>query len=136
MDVRGCRSIDQQTQQLRPAVVATRIHQLFALVDASEVEVGDDRGLSGSDWFTEQGAIRCNDRRKATTGDRANAATGVLDDLRLLIGIQPRGRADHEARRLQRMLPDIDLCLFGERAPKIDPGYIAAWICSPSAIIA
>jgi hypothetical protein len=34
------------------------------------------------------------------------------------------------------MLPDVDFRLLGKRSPKMDPGYIAEWICSPSAIIA
>jgi hypothetical protein len=52
---------------------------------------------------------------EAAAGDRADAAAGVLHDLRLLIGIQPGGRADDEARRLQRMLPDVDLGLLGKQ---------------------
>ena len=42
-------------------------------------------------------------------------AAGVFHDLRLLIGIQPGCRADHEARRLERMLTDVDLGLLGEQ---------------------
>jgi hypothetical protein len=53
MNVRGWRSIDAQTQQFGPAVMAARVHQLLALVDAREVEVGDDYTFAGADWFTE-----------------------------------------------------------------------------------
>ena len=34
------------------------------------------------------------------------------------------------------MLPDGDFRLLGKPVMKMDPGYIAEWICSPSAIIA
>src|SRR6185436_10180511 len=45
-------------------------------------------------------------------------AAGVPGDLRLLIGIEPRGRADDEAAGLQRVLPDVDLRLLGEQRPE------------------
>jgi hypothetical protein len=53
VNVRRWRSIDPQTQQLRPAVMAARVHQLLALVDAREVEIGDDDPFAGADGFTE-----------------------------------------------------------------------------------
>ena len=77
-----------------------------------EIEVGDDHAFAGANWFADQGSIGCHDRRKATPRDRADAGACVLGDLRLLIGIQPGRRADHEARGLERMLPDVDFRLL------------------------
>ena len=42
VNVRGRSAVDQKTQQFRAAVMAARIHQLLALVDAGEVEIGND----------------------------------------------------------------------------------------------
>ena len=42
------------------------------------------------------------------------AAARILHDLRLLIGIEPRGCADHEASGFERMLTDVDFCLLCE----------------------
>ena len=89
-----------------------------------------------ADRLAHQGAIGRDDRGKATARNRSNAPAGVLGDLCLLIGIQPGCRADHEARGFQSVLPDVDLSLFRKQVAEIEPGYIAEWISSPSAIIA
>ena len=115
VNVRGGGAVDQETEQFRPAVVAARVHQLLALVDQREVEVGDDHAFARADGLAQQGSIGCHDRGEATAGDRADAAAGVLHDLRLLIGIQPGRGADDEARRLQCMLPDVDFRLLGKQ---------------------
>jgi len=116
--------------------MAARVHQLLSLVDQGEVEVGDDHVFAGANGLSEQASVGCRDRREATTGDRTDAAARVRGDLRLLIGVQPGRSADDEASRLQCMLPDVDLRLLGKQLAKMEPGYIAEWICSPSAIIA
>ena len=63
-------------------------------------------------------------------------AARVAADLCLLVGIEPAGCVDNEATRLQRVMADVDLDLLAKRSPANEPGYIAEWICSPSAIIA
>ena len=47
-------SVDQQTEQLRPAVVAARVHQLLALVDQREVEIGDHHSFTRADRLAQQ----------------------------------------------------------------------------------
>ena len=136
MNLRRWRAIDQETQEFWPAVVAARVHERLALVDEREVEVRDDHAFARAERLADQGAIGCHDRSKATARDWANAAAGILDDLRLLIGIQPGRRADDETGRFQCMLPDVDFRLLREQGAEDDPGYIAERICSPSAIIA
>src|SRR4029453_17774890 len=64
------------------------------------------------------GPIGCYDRGEATAGDRADAAAGVLHDLRLLIGIQPGRGADDEAPGLQCILPNVNVRLLGELVPE------------------
>src|SRR5262249_40297618 len=46
VNVRGGGAVDQETEQLRPAVVTARVHQLLALVHQREVEVGDDHAFA------------------------------------------------------------------------------------------
>jgi len=42
----GCGgAIKQETERFRPAVVAARVHQLLALVDPCEVDLGDNPGV-------------------------------------------------------------------------------------------
>jgi hypothetical protein len=102
VNVRDWSAVEQETQDFGPAVVAARVHELLALVDEREVEVGDHHAFAGADRFADQRAIGRYDRGKAAAGNRADAATaGVLGDLRLLIGVQPGCRADHETTRLQ-----------------------------------
>src|SRR5690348_3364187 len=52
MSICGSRAIDQEAQQFGAAVMAARVHQLLALVDACEVEVGRDYAFAGADCFT------------------------------------------------------------------------------------
>src|SRR5262249_55208067 len=94
VNVRGGAAIDQETQQLRPAIVAARVHQLLTLVDQREVEIGDNDSFARANRLVEQGAIGCHDRGEAAARDRADGAVRVLDDLRLLIRIEPGRRAD------------------------------------------
>jgi hypothetical protein len=133
MKVGRRRAIDQQAEQLGPAVVAARVHQALALVNPREVRIGDYFAFFRSQRLTHQCAVWRDDRRKATAGDRSDAAAGVLHDLRLLIEIEPGRGVDDEASGLQRMLADVDLHLLGDNVAR-EPGYIAEWICSPSAI--
>jgi len=111
----GRRAVDEEREQLGPAVVPARVHELFAPVDQCEVEVGDHSSLARADGLAQQSSIGRDDRSEAAAGDRADAAAGVLHDLRLLIGIQPGRGADHEARRLEGMLPDVDVRLLGKQ---------------------
>ena len=87
----GRRAIDQQAEQLRPAVMAARVHQLLSLVDQREVEVGDHHAFAGANGLSEQASVGCRDRREATTGDRTDAATRNI-----------RGRCRLAARAISR----------------------------------
>ncbi len=118
-------AVDQQAKQFRPTIMAAQVHQLLALVDQREIEVSDDQALVAADRVHEQASIGGRDRGEVTAGDRINTAASVLDDLRLLLGIQLGGSADDETRRLQCMLPDVDLNCSEKSSPKIEPGYIA-----------
>ena len=122
MNVRGGGAVDQEAEQFGPAVVAARVHQLLALIDQREVEVGNDDAFARAEGLAQQGSIGRHDRGEATAGDRADAAASVLRDLRLLIGIQPGRSADDEARRLQRMLPDVDFRLLGKQVAEDGAG--------------
>src|SRR5688572_10622653 len=120
--VRPLGPVDRQTEQLGSTVVAARVHQLLALVDAGEVEIGDDDSFPGPQGFADQSPVRGHDRGETTAGYRANGPSGVLHDLGLLVGIQPGRRTHDEARGFQRVLPDVDLRLHGEQIPKDRPG--------------
>jgi hypothetical protein len=39
-------TVDQETEQFRAAVVTARVHQLLALVDQREVEIGDSHAFA------------------------------------------------------------------------------------------
>ena len=62
--MRGAGAVDPEAEQFGPAVVPARVHQLLALVDKGEVEVGDDHAFARAERFADQGAIRRNDRCK------------------------------------------------------------------------
>ena len=51
---------------------------------------------------------------KRAAGDRADRASRIRHDLRLLIGIQPTGGVDDEAARFEGVIADADLGLLGE----------------------
>jgi hypothetical protein len=55
----------------------------------------------------------CRDGGEATDRDCADAAASVVDNLRLLLGVQPGRSADDKASRLQ--LADVGLRLLGEQ---------------------
>src|SRR5262245_52099809 len=118
VQVRGRSSVDQQAEQLRPAVVAAGIHQLLSLVDQGEVEIGDHDPFTRTDRTTQQGSIGRDDRGEATTRYWADRAASILHDLGLLIGIQPSRGAYDQAPGLEGMLPDVDLCLLGKQIPE------------------
>jgi len=65
VNVRAGGAVDQETQQLRPAVVTARVHQLLALVDQREVEVGDHDAFARANRLAQQGGIGCDDRGEA-----------------------------------------------------------------------
>ncbi len=54
VNMRGRSAVDQQTQQLRPAVMAARVHHLFAFVDQREVEVGNDHAFTRTNGLAQQ----------------------------------------------------------------------------------
>src|ERR1051325_2781976 len=68
--VRSGRAIDEKTQQFWPTVVAARVHQLLAPVDAREVEVGDDNAFTGADGVAKERSVWRHDRRETTAGYR------------------------------------------------------------------
>ena len=132
--VRGLRPIDQQAEQLGPAVVAARVHGACA-VDQGEVEIGDHFAFAGR-IGSPRLAVGFTMAVKQPPEIGPIGAARILHDLGLLIGVEPRRRADDEAGRFQGVLTDGDFRLLGEQRAEADPGHIAEWICSPSAIIA
>jgi hypothetical protein len=80
--------------------VAARVHRLIALVDHRKVEVGNDHSFARADWLAQQSSIACCDRGEATAGHRADAAAGAIDDLCLLLGIQPSRSTDAQTRAI------------------------------------
>jgi len=52
-------AVDQETKQLRPAVVAARVHHQLASVDQREIEVGDDHALTRPEGFAQQRTVGC-----------------------------------------------------------------------------
>ena len=73
------------------------IHQLLAPVDQSKIEIGNHHALPGTQRFTQQFAFRRDNRRKAATGDRTDAASSILHDLGLLSGVEPGAGVNNEA---------------------------------------
>src|SRR5262249_35360399 len=69
VDMRGAGAVDQETEQFGPAVVAARVHQLLALVDQREVEVGDDDAFARMERLAQQRSVRGHDRGEAAAGD-------------------------------------------------------------------
>jgi len=125
VDVGDGRAIDQQAEQLGATMEATRVHQPFALVDHREIEIGNHHSLARAQRFTHQFALWRDDGGEASAGDRLDGAPGVLHDLALLIGVEPGGGADDEARGFQGVLADVDLGLLGEELAAERTGYIA-----------
>src|SRR5438445_13331978 len=108
------RTVDQEAEQFRAAVVTARVHQALALVDDPEIEIGDDLAFARSQRCADEFTLWRDDCGEATTGDRLDSAAGVLHDPGLLLGIQPGCRTDYETSGLQRVLADIDRDLLGE----------------------
>jgi hypothetical protein len=69
-------AVDQQAQQFRAAVVTARIHHAFSLVDQAHVEVDDHLAFAFSQRALHH-TIRADDCGEATTGNRADGATGI-----------------------------------------------------------
>src|SRR5713101_2083723 len=99
----GVRSIMRLSSSGR-GIVATRVHLLLAPVNAHEIQIGDDFTFAGPERFAEQRAVGRYDRGEAAARDRADLATRILHDLRLLMGVQPGRRVHDEGARLQGML--------------------------------
>ncbi len=122
MNVGGCGAIDQQAEQFGPAIVPARIHQLLALIDQREVEIGYDHAFARTDRIADKCSIRRDDGGEASAANWADTATGILHDLRLLIGIEPSRCAHDEARRLQCVLANVDFCLPGKQVAENGAG--------------
>lgn len=137
MKVRGGSAVDQETEQFRPAVVTSRVHHMLPLVDQREIEVDGDFTFARADGLTQYASIGCDDRGEATAGERADVdGASVRGNLSLLVSIQPGRSANDKAPGFQRMLLDGDFRPLANPSPNMEPGNIAEWICSPSAIIA
>ena len=63
MDMGDGRAIDQQAEQFRAAVVAARIHLPLALIDQSEIEIGDHHAFTGTQRLAHQFAFRARRSR-------------------------------------------------------------------------
>ena len=87
MEMGGRRTVDGQTKQFRPAVMATRVHQLLAPVDQCEVEIGHHHAFAGTYRCADQFTFGRDDCGEAAARDRSNAASGIFHDLSLLFGI-------------------------------------------------
>src|SRR5687767_10808392 len=120
MDVRGGATVDQQTEQFGPAVVAARVHQLLALDDQREVEVGDDDAFARAEGLTEKASIGRHDR-----GKQPPEIGPMLQPVSLMICSCWFGCS--QAVALTTKHADSNACCR-------EPGYMAEWICSPSAI--
>ena len=94
--------------------MAQQVHHLLASIDQHEIEIGNHLAFSGTEWFADQFTFGRDDCRETAAGDWSNAASGVLHDLRLLFGIQPRRCVDDETAGFKGVLADIDLCLLGK----------------------
>ena len=66
VNVRGGSAVNQQAEQFRPAVMASRIHDLLSLIDQGEIEDGDDYAFPRANGLAEQTSVRRNDRGEAT----------------------------------------------------------------------
>ena len=115
-------AVDHQTQQFRAAVVSAGVHLRFALIDQREVEISDDLAFSGNYWFPDQFAQWRDDRRERACRDRADRASGIRDDLSLLVGIEPAGGVDDEAAGFECVIADADLRLLGKKWSTERPG--------------
>jgi hypothetical protein len=65
MDMSSGLAVDQEAEQLGSAVVTARVHQLFALVDQREVEVGDDFAFTRANRLSKQAAVRSHNHGEA-----------------------------------------------------------------------
>ena len=110
------------------------IHHSLAPVDFDEVEIGNHLSFTFLQGLADQLTVGRNDSGEATARNRTDSTARVVGNLGLLVGVEPCGCADDEAGQLKGMLPGAHFRLLGEEGPKIEPGYIAEWICSPSAI--
>ena len=101
MDVRRGRAVDQQTEQFGTAVVAARVHEPLAQGDLGEIKICDHFAFTGLERPADDLAVRIRNGSEEAAGDRPDGSACVLHDLGLLIGIEPRRRADHEACRIR-----------------------------------
>ena len=90
------RAVDEQRQQLRPAVVTDAVHHAFALGDERQIEIGDHHALALGERRREQRAFRRYDGREATSA-QSSIELGIAGDLRHLLLVQVAGGVDHEA---------------------------------------
>src|SRR5262249_52132696 len=91
------RAVDEQAEQFRPAVLAARVHQQLSSIDQAEVEISNQFCFARTDRLTNQRSVGCRDCGETAASYRTKIAPCVLNDLRLLGGIEPRGCADHKA---------------------------------------
>ena len=114
VDVRSGRTIDEQAEQFGAAVVTARVHEPLAGIDLSEVEIRNHVAFAGFERSADYPAVRVRDGGEAAAGYRPDGTTRILHDLGLLIGIEPRGRADHEAGGFESVLTDVGFRLLRE----------------------
>src|SRR5262245_54135201 len=112
MHVRRGRPIDQQAEQLGAAVVTARVHEPLAGVDLSEVKICNHFAFTGLERPADDLAIRVRNGGEAAARYRPDGGTRILHDLGLLIGVEPRGRADHKTSGLESVLTDVSFGLL------------------------
>ncbi len=122
--------VEAQAQQVGAAVVAHAVHHSFALGDQAAVEFGDRQTLPLRQGTGQVAALRTDHRRVAAPLE--GPVQGGIGGDRLVVGrIEPGGGADHEAARLQGVVPQGHGRLFAEDRPHQRPGNWAQWISSP-----
>src|ERR1700680_2997988 len=85
VQLRAWGAIHVQAEQFGPAVVAGAIHQDLSRVNQRQVEIGYYLAFAGPQWLAQNLALGRDDRGEEATRDRANRATRVGHDLRLLV---------------------------------------------------
>ena len=105
--------MEHERQQLRPGVVADRIHHALALDDEPEIEIGDQQTFAAGQRWDHVCAFGRDDRRHAPAAQRF-AQLFIGRNLGDLLLREPTGGVDHEAAALERVVTDRHLDLIGE----------------------
>jgi hypothetical protein len=94
--------------------MTARVHEPLAGVDLSEVKISNHVAFADFDRSADDTAVRVRNGGEAAARYRPDGTTRILDDLGLLVGIEPRRRTDYEASRLESVLTDVSFRLLRE----------------------